>query len=361
MKKARYLVIGYGWRTDFFYRIAQLCPERFEVCAGVLRTRERAAQVSEEKHIYATEDLEKALETKPDFAVLCVPKAIGGEYLLRLMERGVPVLKETPPASSLEEMTALWEAKEKYGGRVQVAEQYFLQPYYAAVLQIIGQGYLGEVSNISLSAVHDYHAVSVFRKVLGVGFENCVLEGREFRFPVTQTNGRQGFVYDGTVKLAERKWGYMQFDSGKTAFLDFSGEQYHSLIRARRWNVQGKRGEINDMVVRFLTKENLPVEQKLRRLDMGINNNKEWALKRILFLDKSVYENPFYPARLNDDEIAVAACLWKMKEYVDTGVEFYPLEEALQDAYLGLMMDQAIASGEKVRTRTQKWASDSIR
>ena len=35
---ANYMIIGYGWRADFYYRIAKLLPERFSVCAGVLRT-----------------------------------------------------------------------------------------------------------------------------------------------------------------------------------------------------------------------------------------------------------------------------------------------------------------------------------
>ena len=40
-----YMIIGYGWRADFYYRIAKLLPERFSVCAGVLRTEERAKDV----------------------------------------------------------------------------------------------------------------------------------------------------------------------------------------------------------------------------------------------------------------------------------------------------------------------------
>lgn len=353
--KARFIVIGYGWRADFYYRIAKLLPDRFRICAGVLRTPERAEQVAEKEGVFATSDLAEALAQKPDFAVLCVPKAATKEYLTRLMEMGIPVLCETPPGRDVEELRELWKDAQRLRGRVQVAEQYFLQPYYAGVLEIIRGGWLGEVSSAMLSAVHGYHAVSLFRKILGVGHESCTIVGQKFTQAVTATNGRNGFDRSGRIVQEERRWASLQFESGKTAFLDFSGEQYFSLIRARRWNVRGVRGEIDDMTVRCLTEENLPVEQTIRRIDVGINNISEWSHKGMMFLDRQIYENPFYPARMNDDEIAMASCLRAMKEYAAAGKEFYSLREALQDAYLAFELERAIESGETVRTETPPW------
>ena len=54
---------------------------------------------------------------------------------------------------------------QKYNGRVQIVEQYFLQPYYASILDIIKQGYLGTTSSVMLSALHGYHAVSILPKI----------------------------------------------------------------------------------------------------------------------------------------------------------------------------------------------------
>ena len=71
----------------------------------------------------------------------------------------------------------------------------------------------------------------------------------------------------------------------------------------------------------------------------------------------SIYKNPFKNARFNDDEIAVATCMMKMGEYVKTGQEFYSLREALQDMYISLKMDEALANPNKeIRTETQIWA-----
>lgn len=353
--KARIVVIGYGWRADFYCRIAKILPERFEICARVLRTQERAAEVAEKENVFATCELERALELKPDYAVLCIPREQAKDYLIRLMEAGVPVLCETPPGKDTQELEELWQASQRLHGRVQVAEQYFLQPYYAAVQSVIDAGFLGEVNEVMLSAVHGYHAVSIYRKFLGLDCENCVIRGQKLFSPVTVTNGRGGFDYSGSVTQADRDWAALCFENGKTAFLDFSGEQYFSPIRVRRWNIRGVRGEVNDDTVCFLNEGNQAVRQQLERLDIGINNNSEWSHRGIMFLDRIVYENPFYPARMNDDETAVASCMEKMMEYVQTGREFYPLRDGLQDAYLSFEMERALASGEPVQTGTRIW------
>ena len=375
--KTRFMVIGYGWRADFFYRIARLAPERFEICAGVLRTPERASQVAEEQGVFATADLEEALKTEPEFAVLCVPRGIVKDYLVRLMERGIPVLTETPPGKNVQELEELWQEKVRLNGKVQVLEQYFLQPYYAAVQEIIRGGYLGQVSYVMLSALHGYHAVSMYRKLLGIGWENCTISGKRFYGDLTATNGRAGFEYSGRQIRAERDWAYLEFMPGssekdgtlsepacgasgipKVALFDFSGEQYFSTIRRRRWNIQGSRGEIDDDTVDYLTCENQTARQEIRRQDIGLNNNSQWAHKGILFGEKLVYENPFYPARMNDDEIAVASCLERMKKYVETGEAFYPLEEALQDTYLSFLLEEAVQSGKTVVSETKAWAKE---
>lgn len=352
----RFIVIGYGWRADFFYRIAKELPEQFEICGAVLRTPERAAQVQAERGVFATSSLEEALATKPDFAVLCVPRAIVKDYLIKLMKADMPVLCETPPGSNVQELNELWQAKEKYQGKIQVVEQYFLQPLYASLLNIIGSGVIGEVSNVSLSALHGYHAVSMFRKLLGTGFEGCSISGRRFSFPVTASGSRGGADTSGNIKTADRDLAVFEFDSGKAALMDFSGEQYHSLIRTRRLNIQGLRGEINDMEVRYLNQKNEARLSSLQRLDEGLYNNSGWYHRGMIFKETMVYENPFPGARLNDDEIAVADCLKHMGDYVRTGEDFYPLQEALYDTYLAFLMEEAIQTGETLRTVPQRFS-----
>lgn len=353
--KTKFVLVGYGWRADFYFRIVEALKDQFEISAAVLRTKERAEEVSIKYGVFATSNLEEALKTNPDFVVLCIPRNITKEYLVKLMKKDIPILCETPPAKNIDELNEVWEVKEKYHGRVQVVEQYFLQPLYAAWLNVIKKGVIGEVSNITLSAMHGYHGVSIIRKMLNIKYENCKVYGKKYEFNVTKTNDRSGLDRSGNIIKDNRILVTLEFENGKIGFYDFSEEQYFSLIRTRRLNIQGERGEINDLTVGYLNYNNIGVKEELKRLDYGVYNISNWSHQGIMLGSEFVYENPFQFARLNDDEIAIADCLNRMKHFVDTGEEFYPLKEALQDTYISFLMEEAVACGKVLETRQQAW------
>ena len=53
-----------------------------------------------------------------DFVVTSLPWATNPELIKVLVERGVPVLSETPPAPEVADMIDLWEYVEEKGGKV---------------------------------------------------------------------------------------------------------------------------------------------------------------------------------------------------------------------------------------------------
>ena len=60
----------------------------------------------------------------------------------------------------------------------------------------------------------------------------------------------------------------MEFDDGKVAYFDFSDPaQYHSFIRTRTDYNSGNSGEIDDVTIRYLTEKNIPVTERLNRID----------------------------------------------------------------------------------------------
>ena len=72
-----------------------------------------------------------------------------------------------------------------------------------------------------------------------------------------------------------------------------------------------------------------------------------------------VYLNPFMPARMFDDEIAVATCMVKMAEYVQGGEAFYSLAEAMQDRYLALLTVQSAKEGRVLQAEKQIWMEEA--
>ncbi len=357
MGKIRFGLIGSGWRAEFYIRIAQAVPDLFELTAVLVRDQEKGRIFSERMNVRVVNTLEDLAKTGPGYVVLAVKRGVISEYLPRLFEKGIPVLCETPPAESVEALESVWKSYKEYDGKIQVAEQYFAQPLYAAWYKAIVDGKLGEVQNINISALHGYHGVSIIRRFLRTGWENCRIYGKRFWFDVTETYGREGMAFDGEVFRCSRDRLTFEFENGKVAYFDFSDPaQYHSFIRTRQLTVQGVRGEIDDMTIRYLTDENIPVTQELNRIDLGVYNNQEWSHFGIMLGEEFLYKTPFLNARLNDDEIAVATCMMKMKEYLDIGTDFYSLQDALQDMYFSLKMEEALENpNREILTESRIW------
>lgn len=355
--KMRILMVGRGWRSQIFFRAVENLKEHMEIVGILMHTKQRAKEVEEETGKFATDDMEEALRLQPDFVILCVPRPVMKDYIIRFMKEDIPVLCETPPGKTVEELNELWQEKLRHNGKVQVAEQYFMQPYYSAVQNIIDKGLLGEVVNVNMSAIHGYHAISIFRKWMNIDCESCTIRGSRFTFPVTKTRDRAGWHETGEIIQPVRDRAELIFENGKTAFFDFDHEQYFSPIRSRRWNVQGVRGEIQNMSVCYLNEKNQPVTEAMHREDDGVYNIDGWSHMYISFKGERIYENPFSGMRINDDEIAVTDMMMRMKKYVETGEDFYPLRDGLQDAYLDFSMEKALVTGEVLKTEEQSWSS----
>lgn len=359
MGKIRYGVIGSGWRAEFYIRIAKAVPDKFEFTAVLIRDKEKGRAFSEKFGVAVVNSLDELMKENPEFVVLAIKRGYVTDYLLQLFEKKIPVLAETPPGESQEDLQKLWKAYEKYQPRIQVAEQYFLQPLYASWHNAIERGLIGKVENINISSLHGYHGISMIRWMLGTKGIPCTIYGKRYEFSVTETYGREGMAFDGDTFICSRDRVTLEFDNGQIAFFDFSDPaQYHSFIRTRQLNIQGERGEIDDLTIRYLTEENIPVTQEINRIDLGVYGNQEWSHFAIMLGEEFLYKTPFVNARLNDDEIAVGSLLMGMHEYLKNGKEIYSLADALQDMYLCLKMEEAMADEYKpVYTEKQPWNS----
>lgn len=349
-------IIGAGWRTEFFSRIVKALPERFHISGIMVRDENKGKAFEDKWRIRTCTSMDKLLAIgNPSFIIVSVPWATAPVMTRELVKRGMPVLSETPPAPDLEGLKELYGLVEK-GARIQVAEQYHLQPLHAARIAVAASGKLGEISQVQTSVCHGYHAVSLIRKFLGVKFEKATISARVFDSPLISGPDRNGVISEEVTVSSKQVIAFVDFD-GKMGMYDFTYDQYFSWVRSLRLLVRGNRGEIVDNKIKYLKDYKTPVEIDLLRQSSGENGNLEgYYLKGILAGDEWVYKNPMIPGRITDDEIAIATCLEKMYLYAKGGQDFYSLAEAAQDHYLSLMINKAAESGEKVKTELQPWA-----
>lgn len=357
MGKIVFGVIGAGWRTEFFLRIAHAMPEKFVISRIMMRDENKRKILEEKWGVKTCTSIDALLNAgNPEFVVVSVPWATAPVMTSELVKSGMPVLSETPPAPDLEGLNELYKLIGK-GAKIQVAEQYHLQPLHAARISVANSGKLGTVSQVQLSTCHGYHAISLIRKFLGTRYENATISARQFNSQLLGSPGRYGELEE---KIVNSRQVIASIDFGdKLGIYDFTDDQYFSWIRSLRLLVRGDRGEINDFKVRYLKDFKTPVEFDLLRQGAGEYGNLEgYYLKGILAGEEWIYRNPFIPGRLTDDEIAIASCFEKMHCYVKGGPEFYSLSEASQDHYLSLMINKAVETGQTVKTQTQSWALD---
>jgi predicted dehydrogenase len=325
--KIRFGIVGSGWRSEIYLRIARKLPEIFEVTAVLVRNHEKAAALSKIFSVPVTLDKNEFLGLKPDFIVDAVSKDAKYGILLEYAAVNVPVLLETPAGLTVQELKNIWKLY-THGAKIQVAEQYQFYSCYRQMISLVREHIIGEPQSILLSSVHDYHAASLARLILGLKYEPFSVSGKVFMHSIVETQSRTGSITDGRMAEKEQKIVTIEFSGNRQLFYLFNPVQYHSDLRSNTVVIYGERGEIHDSCVRYITADN---KTGIRTLTCDGQNE------------------------LTDDEQAVAECLKGMMQYTETGTEFYPLPAALQDAYTGIVMDLAVKKGRTVRTRAQVW------
>ena len=110
MSKVVFAVIGAGWRAEFFLRIVKALPERFDISGILVRNEDRGREVEEKWGVKTDTDIDSLIEkANPSFVVVSVPRNLAPDMIQKLVERGVPVLSETPLASDLEGLIDLYK------------------------------------------------------------------------------------------------------------------------------------------------------------------------------------------------------------------------------------------------------------
>ncbi|HEY4420545.1 MAG TPA: Gfo/Idh/MocA family oxidoreductase [Pseudonocardia sp.] len=350
-------VVGSGWRSLFFLRLARAAPDRLRAAGVVTRTAERGREVTAEWGVPTFRTVEELLAAdRPDFVIASVPWGQMPVTTREVVALGVPVLAETPPAPDLDGLRSLW-SDVGGSGLVQVAEQYLLMPGHAARLALVRAGVIGEPTSVQLSSTHLYHAVSLIRGLLGVDMEEAVVTGREFTAPLVDPLSFGGWNTDAVPEPRKTTLATIDF-GGRSGLYDFTDNQWWNPLRARRIVVRGSIGElVDDRLVRMVDATS-PVESHLVYRRTGVDMNLEGNDLDFVSVDgKVVYRNPYSGTRLSEDDIAVAAFLEATGAWArDEGPEPYPLAQGCQDHAIALAIGESARTGHDVRVSKEVWA-----
>ena len=354
--RARFAIVGSGYRAAFAHRVARALPDRFDVTGVVSRTAERRAEVQRTWQVPAVASVAEALAGRPDFAFVSVPWDVAPGVIRELVAADVPVLTETPPAPDVAGLRALW-ADVGASGLVQVAEHSPVMPSHAARIALARQGLLGTVTSVQISSTHEYHAVAVVRALLDAGFDEVEVSARTFTAPLVDPLTRAGWTDDDEPRAATTTIATLDFCAGRSALYDFTDNQWRNRLRSNRVVVRGSHGELVDDRLIRMTGPRTIVESHLLRRQSGVEQDLAGFDLEHLSLDGEVlYRNAFEGARLADDDIAMASLLAGTAAWVAGGPPPYPLAQGSQDHLVARAIVEAARTGRPVRTAVEAWA-----
>ncbi|MFC4242132.1 Gfo/Idh/MocA family protein [Gryllotalpicola reticulitermitis] len=356
---ARFAVIGTGWRADIFIRLAYLLPDRLTLTGVLAHSDASAERVARDWDAPVARTLEELLSReRPDFVVIAVPWAVTPGLVRELVERGIRVVAETPPAPDLDGLHSLWA---DVGARhlVQVAEQYPLFPLHAARLGLVRDGVIGTPTSVHVSSTHQYHAVALIRAFLDVGIGRATVQSFAATAPLIDPITPSGWTHDLTPKPATTTLATIDFGDRLFGVYDFTSNQWWNPVRPDHLTVRGSAGEIHDDIVVRMSDAVTPTVSHLDRGVSGLGMNFEGFDTTQVSLDgKLPYRNEFEGARLSDDEIAVAALLVGAGDWAhDRGPEPYPLAAAAHDRHLGLAIGESARTGRPAAVGDEPWGA----
>ena len=353
-KRQRFLVVGSGYRSEYYGRVAAAWPELFEAMF-LCRSEEKAERIRRNTGARAGISVEECLAYEPDFVIVAVDYGHIAEVSREWALRGFAVVCETPAGACVEDLHMLWDLQENHGARIVCCEQYHRHPVLARGCEAVKEGVIGRPLSAYLSLLHDYHAASLLRRMLLTAGERYTLRGQRFEAETTETDSRYGAVLDGSRSLRTRDIVHVVWDSGRTAVYDFSSLQYRTFIRTRHLIVRGDRGEWCDNEILYADSTGRPDRTMLLP---ALPKRYECLDTQYLRDIRRTYRFELAPDT-QQDEYAIASILLDMEDYMAGGPSPYPLWEALDDAYFSILLKKAVETPwQEIRAEKQPWQID---
>jgi predicted dehydrogenase len=358
----RYLLVGSGWRSGVYLRLGTQYPDRLQALGVVSHTQARADQVAETWKLPTGTDVAAAVKKlKPDFVVVLLPWDIAPKVTEQVVELGVPVLCETPPALDLEGLKWVWEAVGS-SNMVQSAEQYLRYPGHVARRKVIESGLIGKVHAVHVSQSHMYHEFSIIRHFLGVDMSPVLVNAFNTEVPMVEPQDYGLWIDEGSGEPIPDKplvdqFAHLAFEAGGFGTYDFTERQWWNPLRVNRLVANASRGQLLDDEVTWLENNRRVLQAPLYHRYGGDEMTFEpRELDHIAFGREVLWTNQWIGHNLTDDDIAVADQLEAMGKWVNgDGPDPYPMAQACQDHAITLAVEESVATGKPVRVAGLPW------
>jgi hypothetical protein len=196
-----------------------------------------------------------------------------------------------------------------------------------------------------------------FLGLLGTGSGPVRVQAVRYEAPMVDPLHRDGWTDDPTVKTTGTLLGLIDFGDGRSGLYDFTDNQWHNQLRARRIIIRGSHGEIqNDTVLRLAAARSI-VASTIERSQLGYDLNLDgYDTEQLSWNGEVVWRNPLLGLRLMDEEIAIGTMLRANAAWAaDEGPAPYPLADACQDHHVALAVHEAARTAAPVIAPAQPW------
>ncbi len=315
---------GFGYRAHFYLDIAQVTKE-FEI-VGIYTNDEKEKATIQAEGYLVVENINDFKSLNPLFIVNAISKKANYALTSQLLEAGFYVMQETPYATTLQEIH-----EKRINSHLQIAEQYNFFPTIRALKRLIIEKVIGEVTEIQISLMHDYHAYSVIRYLLDTTSE-AKISGFKYLDYVARTKSRTEEFMDGVVIPTTKKHLILRYENNKRAIYDFNSEEYRSPIRNKGIHILGTRGEIINDWVYYLDVNNNPKAEQIKIERVRNQISKISFGKEILFRETCIYG-------FNEDTYALYNYLKQMPNFIINKEEVYPNILARSDSLASICMN----------------------
>lgn len=223
MKKLRIAVVGTGGRAGAHLNTIPKLTSIYQLVGVCDIDKERATETAQRLSISGYTDIDTLIEAEsPDVILITVPP--DGHHVITEVaaSHGVHVITETPISTTLPCADRMIAAAERYGVKLEVAENVWRWPHERLKRKIVDAGLIGEITHAHLWYTSgSYHGINAIRTLVGSEAVRVVghakqIGGTSWEVGVVEFENGVSLVYELPTR---RRGNYWEIDGTEGAII----------------------------------------------------------------------------------------------------------------------------------------------